>query len=254
MLDPTLRFSDRVENYIRYRPGYPREIVAVLERDGALRPGAVVADIGSGTGKSATPFLEAGYSVIGVEPNDEMRRAAERLLADQPRFRSVSGRAEATTLPDASVDLVLVGQAFHWFDRTAARREFRRILRGGGAIALVWNERKDDGTAFEREYEGILRRRCPEYEKIRNLRAVDATGLAGFFASAEVRSVVLNHHQTLDETSLIGRVLSGSYAPSSGADHEALVRDLRGLFARHARGGHVVIPYETRLFFAPSAT
>lgn len=249
MLDPSIRFSDRVENYIRYRPGYPREIVAVLEREAGLQPGAIIADIGSGTGKSCEPFLEAGYKVIGVEPNNEMRHAAERLFSGRANFRSVSGRAESTTLFDASVDMVLAGQAFHWFDMPVAQREFRRILRGGGAIALVWNERNDDGSPFERDYEAILRRRCPEYEKIRNLRDFDESKLADFFAPAEVQSVFLDNHQTLDEAGLIGRVMSGSYAPTIGPPHDALIQDLRGLFARHQRHRKVTIQYETRLFF-----
>lgn len=250
MLDPTLRFSDRVENYVRYRPGYPREIVTVLERSAGLKKGSVIADIGSGTGKSCEPFLAAGYTVIGIEPNDDMRRAAEQLLADHASFRSIKGRAERTTLPDASVDWILAGQAFHWFNAADARREFARILRSDGGIALVWNERRDDGSIFEREYDAILKTRCPEYEKIRSLREFDEQSLAHFFAPRAVQSVVMDNHQSLDAEGLIGRVMSGSYAPASGPPHDALVADLRGLFARHQQADRVVIHYETRLFFS----
>jgi len=250
MLDPTQRFSDRVENYVRFRPGYPREIVSVLEQSAGLKKGSIIADIGSGTGKSCEPFLGAGYSVIGVEPNDEMRRAAERLFADHARFRSVAGRAEMTTLPDASVDWILSGQAFHWFQAAQTRREFARILRSDGGIALVWNERRDDGSRFEREYDSILKSRCREYEKIRSLREFDERSLADFFAPCAVQSVVLDNHQSLDEEGLIGRVMSGSYAPASGPPHDALVADLRALFARHQKSDRVVIHYETRLFFS----
>lgn len=250
MMDSTRRFSDRVENYIRYRPGYPREVVSVLEREAGLKCGATIADIGSGTGKSCEPFLDAGYSVIGVEPNDEMRAAAERLFATRANFRSVCGQAEATTMPDASVDMVLAGQAFHWFEPVAAKEEFRRIRLDQGVTALVWNERKDDGSRFEQEYEAILRRRCPEYAKIRNLRNFDQRKLTDFFAPDAVRVVVLDNQQTLDEAGLIGRVLSGSYAPASGTAHSALVHELRKLFARHQHDDRVVIPYVTRLFFS----
>src|SRR5688500_12874890 len=152
--DPRTRFTDRVEAYVRHRPSYPDDVVRFLESIGLARPGMTVADIGSGTGISAQLFLRNGYRVIGVEPNAAMRAAAERLLATEletSAFRSVNGSAEATTLPDASVDLVVAGQAFHWFDRPAARREFHQILRqdnsSNGGVALFWNSRDLTGSA-----------------------------------------------------------------------------------------------------------
>ncbi|MFN0137957.1 MAG: class I SAM-dependent methyltransferase, partial [Phycisphaerae bacterium] len=149
-LESTLRFADRVEDYIRYRPGYPVGVVSVLIERSGLRAGQTVADIGSGTGKSCEPFLDAGLRVIGVEPNREMREAGDALLARFNTFRSVDGRAEATTLPDASVDAAIAGQAFHWFDTVAARQELARIVRPPGLIALIWNDRETESTAFLR--------------------------------------------------------------------------------------------------------
>src|SRR5579885_3110804 len=130
--DPTRRFSDRVENYVRYRPHYPDGVLDVLRTETGLTPTAVVADVGSGTGISAKLFLRNGNLVLGVEPNREMREAAERLLSDYPHFTSVAGTAEATTLPDRSVDYAVAAQAFHWFDHDRARHEFARILHPGG--------------------------------------------------------------------------------------------------------------------------
>ena len=165
MLSPTVRFSTRVENYVRYRPGYPDAVLAWLRAECDLTPAAVVADIGSGTGKLAELFLRNGNRVFGVEPNREMREAGEGMLAGFPNFVSVDGAAEATTLPAASVDFVTAGQAFHWFDRQTARREFARILKPGGWVVLVWNERRSD-SPFLRDYEALLREFASEYEQV----------------------------------------------------------------------------------------
>jgi hypothetical protein len=166
--DPTKRFSDRVANYIRYRPGYPQALLGFLRERCAWAPAAMIADLGSGTGISSEYFLRHGNTVYGVEPNDSMRDAAEDLLARFDRFHSVSGSAEATTLPDGSVDLVVAAQAFHWFDVDATRREVRRILRPDGHAAIIWNERRVDTTPFLRAYEALLLRHGTDYEKVRD--------------------------------------------------------------------------------------
>src|ERR1035441_10658815 len=137
--DPTERFSSRVEDYTRYRPSYPAEAIAFLERQCGLTSQSRVADIGSGTGLLSELFLRFGCEVDGVEPNAEMRAAGERLLAAWPRFHSVNGRAEATTLPDRGARLVSAGQAFHWFSPYAARTEVLPVLKKIGWVALVWN-------------------------------------------------------------------------------------------------------------------
>jgi SAM-dependent methyltransferase len=247
--DPTERFSSRVDAYARYRPGYPPTLVPALEKEAALRPGSTIADLGAGTGKSCEPFLLAGYSVIAVEPNAAMREALDHALADFPSWRSVDGRAEATGLDDASVDAVFAGQAFHWFDRTATKREVGRILKPGGLCILAWYERDLDASVSEREYEAVLVRRCPEYAAVRKMRDFDVESLAEFYAPASVRRLVLPHVQELDEAALIGRVMSASYAPQEGPAHTALVADVVDLFLRHQVGGKVALHYETRVHF-----
>ena len=148
--DSNTRFSDRVADYVRTRPGYPTAVLDILGTETGLNPATVVADVGAGTGLSAELFLRNGNTVFGVEPNREMREAAESLLAGYANFHSVAGSAESTTLPDASVDLIVAGQAFHWFDVPRARAEFRRILRPDGVVVLMWNTRRLDTTPFLR--------------------------------------------------------------------------------------------------------
>ena len=181
MLDPTRRFSSRVEDYARYRPSYPRQIVPLLARECGLTAESTVADAGSGTGLLSKLFLDFGCRVIGIEPNAEMRHAGEEFLARYEKFTSVDARAEATGLSDASVDLVTAGQAFHWFDAVTARSEFARILRHPRWVALVWNEREVTGEFLE-GYEDLLHRYAPEYAKVDH-RRIDADRIAGFSAT-----------------------------------------------------------------------
>src|ERR1700758_3651641 len=170
----TSRFSDRVETYIRYRPGYPPEVLHLLRNACGLAPEHRIADIASGTGIWTRVLLENGNRVFGVEPNAEMRQAGERLLAEFDRFTSVPGTAEVTTLPDRSVDVVTAAQAAHWFDRKRARREFVRLLKPGGWLVLLWNERLTDATAFLRAYEQLLLTFGTDYADVRHERTTEA--------------------------------------------------------------------------------
>ncbi len=247
--DPTRRFSDRVENYVRYRPHYPDGVLDVLRTETGLTPTAVVADVGSGTGISAKLFLRNGNLVLGVEPNREMREAAERLLSDYPHYTSVAGTAEATTLPDRSVDYAVAAQAFHWFDHDRARHEFARILHPGGWAVLMWNTRRTDSTPFLRAYESLLLRYGTDYGKVRH-ENVGPDVLGRFFAPAGYERRVLPNEQLFDLTGLTGRLLSSSYAPAAGhPDHEPMLRDLRRLFDEFQQDGRVRFEYDTELYF-----
>jgi ubiquinone/menaquinone biosynthesis C-methylase UbiE len=244
----TSRFSDRVENYVRYRPGYPREAVRVLERECGLAPGHVVADFASGTGIWTQMLLKNGNMVFGVEPNAEMRQAGERLLASFPKFTSVAGTAEATTLADASVDFVTAAQAAHWFDRKSARLEFVRILKPGGWLVLLWNERLTDSTAFLREYEQLLLTFGTDYQDVRHERTTDAVN--EFFDPAPFQERVFEMRQEFDYAGIEGRLLSSSYAP--GPEHPKyppMLRELRQIFDRHAVDGLATFDYKTRVYF-----
>lgn len=247
-MDPTTRFSDRVADYVATRPGYPEEVLRTLGSKAGLGPESTVADLGSGTGISARLLLRSGARVIGVEPNHAMRRAAEEALGGEPRFSSVDGTAEATTLADRSVDLVTAAQAFHWFDRDATRAEAARILVAGGRVALFWNRRLTDRTPFLRAYEALLHEHGTDYARVDHTR-IGPEVLERFFGGPyEARR--FPNLQVFDEEGLRRRLLSSSYTPAPNhSAHGPMLDALARLFAAHQDGGAVRFEYVTELFF-----
>ncbi len=246
--DATTRFSERVDDYVRYRPGYPGAVVECLRDEFGLRAGQVIADVGSGTGILSELLLKNGNVVIGVEPNGPMRAAAERMLAGNPRFRSVEGTAEATGLGDASVDWVTAGQAFHWFDVERARAEFRRVLRAGGQVALLWNNRLEH-TAFLAEYEGLLQKLGTDYLRIKHQGVESDGSIERFYGAGGFERREFENRQVLDFDGLRGRTMSASYVPKAGqAGHAEMIAGLEALFARYAEGERVVLEYQTRMY------
>jgi SAM-dependent methyltransferase len=247
--DPATRFSSRVDNYLRYRPRYPADIVPLLQQECNLRRDSVIADLGSGTGMLSELFLENGNPLFGVEPNPEMRAAGERLLQKYPNFTSISGRAEATTLPKQSVDFVTAGQAFHWFDPREARDEFARILRRAGWIVLVWNDRRIDSTPFLAAYEQFLRMFANDYDQV-NHKRIDTAALFKFFG-APPQSRTFPNYQPLDVEGLKGRLLSSSYVPERGEPrYDSMMSALEELFSRFQRDQQVVFEYDTTVFYS----
>jgi ubiquinone/menaquinone biosynthesis C-methylase UbiE len=248
MLSPTQRFSNRVDNYIRYRPSYPREVVELLRAECGLTSSAIVADIGSGTGKLTELLLPHAKQVFAIEPNQEMREAGERLLKAHPNFTSANGTAEATTLPDRSVDVIVAGQAFHWFDRERTKAEFQRVLKPGGYGALIWNDRQVDSTPFLVAYEALLRSLGTDYEQV-NHRNIDADKLRQFFGRAP-RQKSFSYEQPFDFAGLKGRLLSSSYAPAEGEPGcDVMLAKLRAIFDTHQQDGQVAFRYDTVVYF-----
>jgi SAM-dependent methyltransferase len=249
MQSPTERFSDRVENYVKYRPSYPTEILDALASSCGLSLTSTIADIGSGTGILSKLFLDNGNIVYAVEPNQEMRTAAEHLLADYPNLKSVQGQAEQTTLDDRTIDMVTVGQAFHWFNREKAKSEFIRILRPNGWVVLVWNERKLDTSSFLKGYEQLLETHAKEYQSVKH-RNVSADDLRNFYYPFPVRCLTFKNVQSFDFGGLCGRMLSSSYVPNAGQPgHLEMLSNLQSLFNKHQVNGKVNIEYETFLYF-----
>jgi SAM-dependent methyltransferase len=242
--DPALRFTDRVEAYVRYRPDYPADAIQwMLQQAGLDRPG-VIADIGSGTGISTRPLLERGHQVFAIEPNDAMRAYAERTLSSFEGFVSVDAAAEATTLDDQSIDLITAGQAFHWFKKDATRAEFARVLRPGGQVALLWNDRITEGDPFHVAYEGLLKEHATDYERVNHQNLAESDFTRFYLGGYEFAT--FDNAQALDLEGLIGRVQSSSYMP--GPEHPncaAMTEALRVLFDRYAVNDAVTIKYQT---------
>jgi len=244
----TARFSDRVENYVRYRPGYPPEVLDLLRTECGLQPNHFVADIASGTGVFTKMILENGNRVFAVEPNPEMREAGRSLLAAYDKLTSVAGTAEETTLPSASMDFVTAAQAAHWFDRDRARREFARILKPGGWCVLIWNERRTATTLFLREYEELLLTYGTDYKEVRHERTTAV--IHEFFAPAPYQERVFDLRQQFDYEGAAGRLLSSSYAPlEDHPNHAPMMRELERIVRAHAQHGLIEFEYNTRVYY-----
>ncbi len=247
-MDATQRFTGRADHYADHRPSYPPAVLETLREAGRLLPREVVADVGAGTGILTELLLRNGNPVIAVEPNANMRSALASLRSAWPLLQVVSGAAEATTLPQASVDMVVVAQAFHWFDPQRTRQEFARILRQGGRIALVWNVRDKSATPFLRGYEAMLDAHAAEYARLK-AGPIDLPVLEEFFAPGGCHSRTFAHERPYDLAGLLGLLRSTSYAPQPGAPHyEAMTAELERLFVAHAVAGSIAMKYQTRLF------
>lgn len=248
VVDPTKRFSNRVENYVKYRPGYPPEVIDLLKSECGLSRDSVVADIGSGTGLLSELFLKQSCKVFCVEPNAQMRAAGEKLLAKYPECVSLNGAAEKTTLNDRSVDFIVCGQSFHWFDRVRAKEEFQRILKRDGWVVLVWNGFRVEKSALIRGYQQIVLKYGTDYQEVR--REVTGLNLETFFSAGAVTCARFAYQQLFDFEGLRGRLLSASYAPE--ADHPSfspMIEELRRLFDATQQDGKVRFDYDTEVYY-----
>jgi SAM-dependent methyltransferase len=247
--DSKQRFSSRVADYVRARPGYPPGVLQLFRDEMSLTPASIVADVGSGTGISAKLFLENGNTVHCVEPNEPMREAAEKFLGSYAGFRSINASAEATTLADDSVDFIVCAQAFHWFDPIRTKIEFARILRDNGWIALMWNERQKSGSRFLERYEALLHTYGTDYHKIRHENLGEQR--IGEFLGDKMRIAKFPNAQHVDLEGLRARLFSSSYVPLEGQPrHDELSRDVNQLFAQEQKNGIVTIGYETQVYYA----
>ena len=246
--DSVERFSNRVDDYVKYRPSYPTEILDVFRDEMGLTSESVVADIGSGTGISSKLFLDNGNTVFGVEPNAKMRAAAAEFLAPYANFYSIDGTSTKTNLFNASVDIVIAAQAFHWFDPEPTRAEFRRILKPRGWVALMWNERQLNTTPFLVDYEQMLLKYASDYTKVRHDN-INETTLSAFF-EGDFHTATFANRQVLDFDGIKGRVSSSSYMPAeSESRYSAMVEELRSLFDKHAESDRISVFYDTNVFY-----
>ncbi|MEK7487009.1 MAG: class I SAM-dependent methyltransferase [Planctomycetota bacterium] len=247
-LDPTRRFSNRVENYLQYRPRYPQEILPFLAKEIHFSPEALVADIGSGTGFLTELLLQYGNSVFAVEPNLEMRSAAEKLLQEDPHFHSINGSAESTTLADHKIDFIFAAQAFHWFDWTHAKKEFQRILKPNGWVVLIWNDRNQQQSPLMQAYDQLLYRYGVDYEKVQQ-RYADKKVLESFFEPSGFRYTSFPYFQTFDYQGFQGRLLSSSYAPLEGPNYEKMIQGLHSIFEQFQVNQQIRFDYQTQVYY-----
>ncbi|WP_114788878.1 class I SAM-dependent methyltransferase [Niabella yanshanensis] len=247
MSDPKQRFSNRVADYIKYRPKYPKEVIDILKQDINLRPGDMVADIGAGTGFLTELFLDNGNLTYAVEPNEAMRNACTDIYGTDARLKIVDGSAEMTQLGDRTIDLIVAGTAFHWFDAVKTKQEFTRILKPGGHILLIWNVRKDD-SPFTAGYEAIFHRRIPGYEASQH-RKFDMDLIRNFLHPHQMKKQVLANSQSFDWEGFKGRALSSSFMPQQSLLHDEVLSELYDLFLRFEENGKVLFQYDTVMYY-----
>lgn len=243
----TTRFSNRVEDYIKYRPSYPASIISFLRSEYQLKSDKLIADIGAGTGISTELFLEAGYQVLAVEPNQAMREKAIELLSHYDQFTAVDGTAEATTLEDECVDAIISGQAFHWFDVPKTKVEFQRILKPSGLVVLIWNERLTLSD-FEKDYDQLIIKHARDYVKVDH-RNIDVESIGAFYAPQRFELKVFANKQVFDFEGLKGRLLSSSYMPTKTDEgYQEMIDDLEVLFTQYQEDGEITINYDTKVY------
>ncbi|TKJ18056.1 MAG: SAM-dependent methyltransferase [Promethearchaeota archaeon Loki_b32] len=248
--DPKKRFSTRVENYIKYRPSYPQEIISFLKEKQILSSDSVIADIGSGTGILSELFLKEGNHVYGIEPNIDMRNAGETQLSKYSNFVSLEGSAENSLINSSSVDIITAGQAFHWFDLEKTRIEFLRILKPEGWVLLIWNRREKVNNEFLKEYEKFLLKYGTDYKAIEKIKL----DFDKFFGESETdrkyKYKKFDNYQIFDYNDLKGRLFSTSYIPLEGhPTFNDMMIDLKKLYEKHQQNGLIKFEYKTEVIY-----
>jgi ubiquinone/menaquinone biosynthesis C-methylase UbiE len=246
--DNTKRYAGRVDVYRRYRARYPREVFDFVREHCGLTAASVMADVGSGTGMLAEVFLENGNRVFAIEPNAEMRDVCKELEALYSGLRCIDGMAEATTLPEHSVDIVMAGRAFHWFNQEQCRPEFLRILRPGGWVMLVNLARSTGPEPLLRDFQDLRMKYGLDYAETVAQFDMDAA-CRKFLARAEIRSAEFPVIQKLSYEELEGQTASFSVMPQpADAAYPAMQRALRDYFTRYHSGGTVLVPMDCTIY------
>lgn len=240
------RFNGRHTDYDRFRPGYPTELINHIESFATLNPGAEIADIGSGTGIFSSYFIDKGYSVTAVEPNDDMRAIAEQKLNAFKNFHSQSNQAENTGLPDHSINLITAAQSFHWFDLDRTIDEFRRILKPSGYVALIWNQRSTH-EPFQKAYDAVIQTFAQDYDSV-NHQTLEDSEYTQIFREGQFEHHTWPYQQSFDLDGLIGRMRSSSYCPPEiSTAYSDLLKDINELFNRFQQQGQVAFNYKSSL-------
>lgn len=248
MPDSKKRFTDRVADYVKYRPNYPVAIIEFMKNKG-MTQSSVFADVGSGTGLLTKLFLENGNKVYGVEPNKKMREAGETYLSNFNNFVSITGSSEETSLPNSSVDFITAGQAYHWFSQEPTKKEFKRILKKSNHynVFLIWNERTDT-TSFNRDLEQFIRKFSNDYLQVSHSQ--DEKKKQNLFFNEEFSKESFANKQVLSFEALKGRLLSSSYMlQKSDPRYQQFENELQALFDKHKKDNVVELLYRTEVYY-----
>ncbi len=248
MVDNSQRFTDTVEHYLRYRPSYPHEILERFIQSG-LTKSSIIADLGSGTGFLSKLFLDYGCTVIGVEPNEAMRAAAQQYLKSYSSFTQIAGYAEDTTLQNSSVDFITVGTAFHWFDAIKTKIEFQRILKSNGWVFLIWNVRDIEHSELMNDYENLILKYGKNYKNSR-AQEFEKTAVEQFFAPNKMHSASYPYKQLFDWQGFKGRLLSTSYTlRENDPSFDDMMKELKIIFDRYQKENQIEFLYQTKMYY-----
>lgn len=247
-LNSTKRFGNRVENYAKYRPSYPNEILESINEKMQKKSDYIIADIGSGTGIFSKLLLKTEKIVFGIEPNFEMREYAENYFVENKKFISINGTAENTGLKENSVDLITVAQAFHWFEVEPTKKEFIRIAKDDAYLMLIWNDRKIEKSGFSYEYEEMLKKECSEYSEVSHKNIIDKD-IEEFYSPNKVEKIVFSNSQIFNYEELKGRLMSSSYVPVDNKEKmDRILKNLADIFERNSQEGKVKFEYNTTVY------
>lgn len=239
----TERFNGKGDVYAFARPSYPAALFDYLTEKQIISEKTVAADIGAGTGIFSAALCPYVKKVLAVEPNPDMRAAAAK-----SDITWINGTAENTTLVDKSADIVTAAQAFHWFDKSAFKKECKRILKDNGFVVLIWNN-KDKESPVIRDCNALFKCLCPDFKGSSNGFDFEGTAFSDFFESAPER-VCFKNHVTLDREHFIKRQLSSSFAPKEdGKSFEEFVGGCEMIFEKYQRDGKIIFPYNTLCFY-----
>lgn len=244
--EPTSRFSDRVLDYEKFRPEYPGEIIDILIKECQIQ-NLVVADIGSGTGKFTKLLIAAAKQVIAVEPNLKMREVIENKFRSISNFRSIGGTAEQVSLPDSSVDMITAAQSFQWFNKSKSKEEFIRILKRGGWVVLLWNNRNIE-SPFEISYEELMSKYALPYP-YKKKDDEFMKDIKDFYGESAFKFFELYSYQDLDYSGMKGRILSSSFIPKEESpNHKLLEKDIKSTFDHYQQSGRVRLSYKVDIY------
>jgi len=252
ILKPTTRFTEKAKYYHANRPGYPKEVLTTIIQITKIKPDPsyIIADIGSGTGKLSELFLDYGSTVIGIEPNEAMREIGEIEMKKYENFVSIDGTAEFTGIKDHSIDFIIAGQSFHWFNLSKTRREFLRILKPHKYAMIVWNNRNKESCHFFRDYETILKDFGTDYQEVTKKR-IGKKEFSNFFSTESYKRFLFTNKQQLDYEGIRGRILSTSFVPTEESEvYLAMIQKLKQIFKKHQQNNLIELEYETEMYIS----